>query len=144
MQVVAEISPIREQVAKWRREGKKVAFVPTMGHLHDGHMALVRKARELADHVIVSIFVNPLQFEKVDDLNNYPRTLDEDTSLLNSEGVELVFTPTPDIMYPEGLEQHTSVDVPGLSSILEGQSRPGTSVEYRPLSPSCSISFSQM
>lgn len=125
MQVVADISPIREQVVKWRRDGKKVAFVPTMGHLHEGHLSLVRKARELADHVVVSIFVNPMQFDKADDLVNYPRTLEEDTALLNNEGVELIFTPTPDIMYPQGLEQHTSVDVPVLSSILEGHSRPG-------------------
>ncbi|SKA45168.1 pantoate--beta-alanine ligase [Enterovibrio nigricans] len=125
MLVIADIAPLREQVLQWRRDGQRIAFVPTMGHLHDGHLTLVRKAREAADVVVVSIFVNPMQFEKSDDLASYPRTLDDDLAKLNGEGVEIVFTPTVDVMYPNGLEQHTFVDVPGLSSILEGSSRPG-------------------
>ncbi|MBR9875153.1 MAG: pantoate--beta-alanine ligase [Vibrionaceae bacterium] len=125
MQTFAEISAVREQVKTYKREGRKVAFVPTMGNLHDGHLTLVRKAREYADVVVVSIFVNPMQFERADDLSNYPRTLDEDLSKLTAEGVELVFTPTPEIIYPEGLDKQTIVDVPGLSTILEGASRPG-------------------
>ncbi|MGF1692863.1 pantoate--beta-alanine ligase [Photobacterium kagoshimensis] len=125
MQTFDEISPIREQVRTWRREGRRIAFVPTMGNLHEGHLTLVRKAREHADVVVVSIFVNPMQFDKADDLNNYPRTLDEDLTKLNGEGVDLVFTPTPDVMYPQGLDRQTSVDVPGLSQILEGALRPG-------------------
>lgn len=87
-------------------------------------MTLVRKAREHADVVVVSIFVNPMQFDKADDLNNYPRTLEDDLAKLNSEGVDLVFTPTPDIMYPEGLDRQTFVEVPGLSNMLEGALRP--------------------
>ncbi|MFA0414286.1 pantoate--beta-alanine ligase [Vibrio renipiscarius] len=125
MQTFADISALREQIKQYKRDGRKVAFVPTMGNLHEGHLTLVRKAREHADIVVVSIFVNPMQFERADDLNNYPRTLEDDLSKLNGEGVELVFTPTPETIYPEGLESQTSVDVPGLSTMLEGASRPG-------------------
>lgn len=125
MQVIAEIAPLREQVLQWRREGQRIAFVPTMGHLHDGHLTLVRRARENADVVVVSIFVNPMQFDKADDLAAYPRTLDEDIAKLNCEGVELVFTPTAEVMYPNGMDNHTFVEVPGLSGVLEGTSRPG-------------------
>ena len=125
MQTFADISALREQIKQYKRDGRKVAFVPTMGNLHEGHLTLVRKAREYADIVVVSIFVNPMQFERADDLNNYPRTLEDDLSKLNGEGVELVFTPTPETIYPEGLESQTSVDVPVLSTMLEGASRPG-------------------
>ena len=124
MQTFAEIAQIREQIRSWRREGRRIAFVPTMGNLHEGHLTLVRKAREMADVVVVSIFVNPMQFDKADDLDNYPRTMEEDLAKLNNEGVELVFTPTPDIMYPEGLDRQTFVEVPGLSTMLEGALRP--------------------
>ncbi|KDM92700.1 pantoate--beta-alanine ligase [Photobacterium galatheae] len=124
MQTFAEITPVREQIRVWRREGRRIAFVPTMGNLHQGHLTLVRKAREQADIVVVSIFVNPMQFDKSDDLNNYPRTLDDDLAKLNSEGVELVFTPTPDIIYPNGMDRQTFVEVPGLSHMLEGALRP--------------------
>ncbi|WP_165310323.1 pantoate--beta-alanine ligase [Vibrio ziniensis] len=125
MQTYADISALREQIQQYKRDGRKVAFVPTMGNLHEGHLTLVRKARELADVVIVSIFVNPMQFERADDLKSYPRTLEEDYNKLASERVEIVFTPTPDIMYPNGLDKQTSVEVPGLSTMLEGASRPG-------------------
>ncbi|MEL6114496.1 pantoate--beta-alanine ligase [Photobacterium sp. SP02] len=124
MQTFADISPVREQVRAWRREGRRIAFVPTMGNLHQGHLTLVRKAREQADIIIVSIFVNPMQFDKADDLNNYPRTLEEDLAKLNGEGVELVFTPTPDIIYPNGMDRQTFVEVPSLSHMLEGALRP--------------------
>ncbi|MBE4598880.1 pantoate--beta-alanine ligase [Vibrio navarrensis] len=125
MQTFADIAALRDQLRAFKREGRKIAFVPTMGNLHEGHLTLVRKAREHADIVVVSIFVNPMQFERADDLNNYPRTLDEDLSKLNSQGVDLVFTPTAEMMYPEGLDKQTAVEVPGLSSMLEGASRPG-------------------
>ncbi|MDO6582017.1 pantoate--beta-alanine ligase [Photobacterium sp. 2_MG-2023] len=124
MQTFADISPVREQVRAWRREGRRIAFVPTMGNLHQGHLTLVRKAREQADIIIVSIFVNPMQFDKADDLNSYPRTLEEDLAKLNGEGVELVFTPTPDTIYPNGMDRQTFVEVPGLSHMLEGALRP--------------------
>lgn len=125
MQIFAEVTPIRDLITKSKKEGQKVAFVPTMGNLHEGHLTLVKKAREQADFVVVSIFVNPMQFERSDDLNSYPRTLDEDLEKLAAEGVNAVFTPTPDTIYPEGVDSHTMVEVPVLSSILEGASRPG-------------------
>ncbi|MBW3694156.1 pantoate--beta-alanine ligase [Vibrio sp. T187] len=125
MQTFAEVAALREQIKQFKRDGRRIAFVPTMGNLHEGHLTLVRKARELADVVVVSIFVNPMQFDRADDLNNYPRTLEDDLSKLNGEGVEIVFTPTPEIMYPNGLDKQTFVEVPGLSHMLEGASRPG-------------------
>lgn len=125
MQTFADIAALREQIKQYKRDGRRVAFVPTMGNLHEGHLTLVRKARENADVVVVSIFVNPMQFDRADDLNNYPRTLDDDLAKLSGEAVEVVFTPTPETIYPEGLDKQTSVDVPGLSTILEGASRPG-------------------
>lgn len=125
MQTFAEIAALREQIKQFKRDGRTVAFVPTMGNLHEGHLTLVKKARELADIVVVSIFVNPMQFDRADDLNNYPRTLEADLSKLTGEGVELVFTPMPEVMYPDGLDKQTFVEVPGLSHMLEGASRPG-------------------
>ena len=125
MQTFAEVTALREQIKQFKRDGRTIAFVPTMGNLHEGHLTLVKKARELADIVVVSIFVNPMQFDRADDLNNYPRTLEADLSKLTGEGVELVFTPTPEVMYPEGLDKQTFIEVPGLSHMLEGASRPG-------------------
>ncbi|MFA0142810.1 pantoate--beta-alanine ligase [Vibrio kanaloae] len=125
MQTFAEITALREQIKQFKRDGRTIAFVPTMGNLHEGHLTLVKKARELADIVVVSIFVNPMQFDRADDLNNYPRTLEADLSKLTGEGVELVFTPTPEVIYPEGLDKQTFIEVPGLSHMLEGASRPG-------------------
>ncbi|MFS1868103.1 pantoate--beta-alanine ligase [Vibrio lentus] len=125
MQTFAEIAALREQIKQFKRDGRTVAFVPTMGNLHEGHLTLVKKARELADIVVVSIFVNPMQFDRADDLNNYPRTLEADLSKLTGEGVELVFTPTPEVMYPDGLDKQTFVEVPSISHMLEGASRPG-------------------
>lgn len=125
MQTFADIAELREQIAQLKREQRRIAFVPTMGNLHEGHLTLMRKARENADVVVASIFVNPMQFERADDLNNYPRTLEDDLSKLTSEGVDLVFTPTPEVMYPQGLDKQTFVEVPGISHMLEGVSRPG-------------------
>ncbi|ATF09243.1 pantoate--beta-alanine ligase [Candidatus Enterovibrio altilux] len=124
MQVIAEIASVRDQILQWRHEGQRIAFVPTMGHLHDGHLALIKKALENANVVVVSIFVNPMQFNNPDDLAAYPRTIDEDISKLNMEGVAVVFTPSIDIMYPQGIDNHVFVSVPSLSNILEGASRP--------------------
>ncbi|AUG99862.1 pantoate--beta-alanine ligase [Pectobacteriaceae bacterium CE70] len=116
---------LHREIRRWRQEGKRIALVPTMGNLHDGHMALVDEAKAQADIVVTSIFVNPLQFERPDDLSHYPRTLQEDCEKLTQRGVDLVFAPSPDIIYPNGLEQQTFVEVPTLSHILEGASRPG-------------------
>ncbi|MDM5092979.1 pantoate--beta-alanine ligase [Aeromonas rivipollensis] len=125
MLVVNNPAALREQIGQWRREGRAIAFVPTMGNLHQGHLTLVDEARSRGDKVVVSIFVNPLQFDKAEDLANYPRTLDQDCAALQAAGVDLVFTPTPELMYPQGLASQTFVEVPGLSSLLEGALRPG-------------------
>ncbi|MCG9655988.1 pantoate--beta-alanine ligase [Vibrio mediterranei] len=125
MQTLADIAELREQIALLKREQRRIAFVPTMGNLHEGHLTLMRKAREHADVVVASIFVNPMQFDRADDLNNYPRTLEEDIAKLTAEGVDLLFTPTPEVMYPQGLDKQSFVEVPGISHMLEGASRPG-------------------
>ncbi|ASI89024.1 pantoate--beta-alanine ligase [Vibrio mediterranei] len=125
MQTLADIAELRGQIALLKREQRRIAFVPTMGNLHEGHLTLMRKAREHADVVVASIFVNPMQFDRADDLNNYPRTLDEDMAKLTAEGVDLLFTPTPEVMYPQGLDKQSFVEVPGISHMLEGASRPG-------------------
>jgi len=119
------ISTIREHVNAWRQKGETVAFVPTMGNLHRGHIALVEQARKRADHVVVSIFVNPMQFGPNEDLDGYPRTLAQDSDKLIAAEVELLFTPTPDIIYPKGLTQQTFIEVPDIGDELCGTSRPG-------------------
>jgi len=123
--IIETIPMLRREIRRWRQEGKRIALVPTMGNLHDGHMTLVDEARERADIVVTSIFVNPMQFERADDLARYPRTLQEDCEKLNRRKVDLVFAPAPAAVYPKGLEEQTFVEVPGLSSLLEGASRPG-------------------
>ncbi|MCH1929626.1 pantoate--beta-alanine ligase [Shewanella sp. A25] len=121
----AHIDDIRTQVRAWRAKGETIAFVPTMGNLHQGHITLVKEAAQKCDHVVVSIFVNPMQFGKNEDLDAYPRTLEADSQALIAAGAELLFTPTPAIIYPKGLEQQTYVEVPGISDVLCGESRPG-------------------
>lgn len=125
MLVTEQIDALRAVIREHRQQGKRIAFVPTMGNLHNGHLTLVREAKAHADVVIVSIFVNPMQFDRAEDLANYPRTLSEDCALLEQEGVTAVFTPTPAIMYPQGLDTQTFVEVPGISYLLEGAMRPG-------------------
>ncbi|MGS0680304.1 pantoate--beta-alanine ligase [Shewanella sp. 125m-7] len=119
------ISDIRAQVKAWRQQGKTVAFVPTMGNLHLGHITLVKEAKTRADHVVASIFVNPMQFGQNEDLDAYPRTLADDQAALIAAGAELLFTPTPDIIYPKGMDAQTYVEVPNISDVLCGASRPG-------------------
>ncbi|AEG10150.1 pantoate--beta-alanine ligase [Shewanella baltica] len=121
----AHIDDIRTQVRAWRAKGETVAFVPTMGNLHQGHITLVKEAASKCDHVVASIFVNPMQFGQNEDLDAYPRTLAADSEALTAAGAELLFTPTPAVMYPKGLEQQTYVEVPGISNVLCGASRPG-------------------
>lgn len=125
MLIIETLPQLRQQIRRWRQEGKRVALVPTMGNLHDGHMKLVDEAKARADVVAVSIFVNPMQFDRPEDLARYPRTLQEDCEKLNRRGVNMVFAPAVQEIYPKGLEKQTYVDVPGLSTILEGASRPG-------------------
>ncbi|EGM71473.1 pantoate--beta-alanine ligase [Shewanella sp. HN-41] len=121
----AHIDDIRTQVRAWRAKGETVAFVPTMGNLHQGHITLVKQAAQKCDHVVVSIFVNPMQFGQNEDLDAYPRTLEADSQALTAAGAKLLFTPTPAVIYPKGLAQQTYVEVPGISDVLCGASRPG-------------------
>lgn len=125
MLIIETLPLLRQQIRRLRMEGKRVALVPTMGNLHDGHMKLVDEAKARADVVVVSIFVNPMQFDRPEDLARYPRTLQEDCEKLNKRKVDLVFVPSVKEIYPNGTETHTYVDVPGLSTMLEGASRPG-------------------
>ncbi|MBO2686789.1 pantoate--beta-alanine ligase [Shewanella algae] len=125
MLTTAKIDEIRARVWEWRQKGETVAFVPTMGNLHQGHVSLILEAARRADHVVASIFVNPLQFGKNEDLDAYPRTLGADQQKLTEAGCELLFTPTPELIYPKGLDAQTFVEVPGISDELCGASRPG-------------------
>ncbi|EMF0719063.1 pantoate--beta-alanine ligase [Citrobacter freundii] len=125
MLIIETLPLLRQHIRRLRQEGKRVALVPTMGNLHDGHMKLVDEARARADVVVVSIFVNPMQFDRPDDLVRYPRTLQEDCEKLNKRKVDYVFAPTTQDIYPQGTETQTYVEVPGLSTMLEGASRPG-------------------
>lgn len=108
---------------KLRRENKTVAFVPTMGALHDGHLSLIKEARQMADVVIVSIFVNPTQFNETEDYDKYPRDLTSDAALLTEYQVDYIFAPDADEIYPPGFS--TFIYVEGLTDTLEGASRPG-------------------
>jgi len=123
--IIETLPLLRQHIRRLRQEGKRIALVPTMGNLHDGHMKLVDEARARADVVVVSIFVNPMQFDRPDDLARYPRTLQEDSEKLNKRKVELVFAPAPAEVYPQGTDSQTYVEVPGISTMLEGASRPG-------------------
>lgn len=125
MLIIETLPLLRQHIRRLRHEGKRVALVPTMGNLHDGHMTLVEEAKTRADVVVVSIFVNPMQFDRAEDLARYPRTLQEDCEKLNKRKVDFVFAPSATEIYPQGLESQTFVDVPGLSTMLEGASRPG-------------------
>jgi pantoate--beta-alanine ligase len=115
-----------EELRAWRAQlTGTVALVPTMGNLHEGHLKLVDRAQQLADHVVVSIFVNPMQFGANEDLASYPRTFDADCIALAERGAHAVFAPTVADVYPRGLEQQTYIEVPDISEILCGASRPG-------------------
>lgn len=116
---------LRGRLQQWWMAGESVALVPTMGNLHAGHLALVKQARQQADRVVVTIFVNPTQFGVGEDFSSYPRTLERDTRLLTQAEVDLLFAPGVEQLYPGGQCDGTYVEVPGLSGILCGASRPG-------------------
>ena len=118
-----QLAGLRAQTAAWRKAGESIGVVPTMGALHQGHLSLARAAREQCDRVIVTIFVNPKQFNNPDDLKNYPRTENEDARKLESTGVDLIYVPDPDQIYPDGFA--TTVSVAGLTDMLCGAARPG-------------------
>jgi pantoate--beta-alanine ligase len=121
---VTRIQSVRERVAGWRAAGETVALVPTMGCLHKGHLALITEARQRCARVVLSIFLNPLQFGPNEDFARYPRTLEHDKELAADARVDLAFVPTTFEIFPMGFERSTRVDVPELSKILEGQQRP--------------------
>src|ERR1700692_3331907 len=117
-ELIAEIGELRRQLAQHRTVGKTIGFVPTMGALHAGHQRLLKSARAETDVVVASIFVNPTQFNRQDDLDHYPRTLDQDMAICRASGVDFVFAPAAAEMYPQ--EQVTWVDVPALTQHLCG------------------------
>jgi len=125
VQQIQTTTDLRAATTGWREAGDSIALVPTMGNLHRGHMRLVEIAAEHADHVIVSVFVNPTQFGPMDDFDRYPRTLDIDAQRLSAVGVDVLFVPEVDEMYPRGLDNATLVVVPELAEQLCGTSRPG-------------------
>ncbi|MDG6777567.1 pantoate--beta-alanine ligase [Thiomicrorhabdus sp. zzn3] len=125
MQVFEQVCALKEQVRHWKSEGLRIGFVPTMGNLHAGHLSLAELAKQKADRVVVSIFVNPLQFGPDEDFERYPRTFEADCEQLQAHSVDALFFPQVDEMYPSGTSQ-TRVIVPdALTGLLEGKSRPG-------------------
>jgi pantoate--beta-alanine ligase len=125
MDTVTTSAAVREQVRQWRARGERIAFVPTMGNLHAGHISLIDAARRAAARFIASIFVNPMQFGPNEDFAHYPRTAAKDAAMLSAAGCNLMFMPDAQEIYPHGLSGATRVEVPELSSILCGQFRPG-------------------
>jgi pantoate--beta-alanine ligase len=123
MDIITTIAALREKLAARRRDGQAIGFVPTMGYLHQGHLSLVSHSKSENDVTVVSIFVNPLQFGKNEDLEKYPRDLERDAALLRQAGVDFLFAPSVTEMYPEPMQ--TVVDLPKLGSELEGEARPG-------------------
>ena len=125
MQEVSTTEALREQLADWRQAGDHIAFVPTMGSLHEGHLSLVKIAREHAERVVVSVFVDPRQFADGEDFGEYPRTLERDRRRLKRVNADLLFVPEVETIYPFGIDGATSVTVPALTDELCGAFRPG-------------------
>ncbi len=125
IEILTDLAALRARVSQWRREGLKVAFVPTMGNLHDGHFSLVKQARAHADRVVASVFVNPTQFGPNEDFSRYPRTPEADARGLEAAGCDAVWLPSVETMYPYGVEATVRVQVPEVSATLEGAHRPG-------------------
>ena len=122
MLIYGQIEQVREAVKAWKKEGKSVGFVPTMGYLHEGHKSLIDAARRENDKVVVSIFVNPMQFGPAEDLDSYPRDLNRDAKLCEDAGVDIIFHPEPEEMYADGFCSY--VDMNGLTTELCGKTRP--------------------
>lgn len=125
MKTVNTIAALRQTISTWRSNSERIAFVPTMGNLHDGHLALIDEAKKMADRTVASIFVNPLQFGEGEDFETYPRTLADDSRKLISREVDLLFAPAVEVVYPHAQQQQTRVEVPEVSHILDGEFRPG-------------------
>src|SRR5262249_17972536 len=125
METVTTIAAVRERVRQWRSAGERVAFVPTMGNLHPGHISLIETARRYGNRFVASIFVNPMQFGPNEGFAHYPRTPDRDAAMLAEADCSLMFMPDVAEIYPDGLAHSTQVVVPDLSAILCGEFRPG-------------------
>lgn len=125
MQTFNQIAPLKTLIRQYKADQLRVALVPTMGHLHPGHLHLIEYAKQIADKVVVSIFVNPLQFDRPEDLQNYPRTFKTDQQKLAEAQTDVLFAPDEQTMYPNGLDNPVTVHVAGLSEALEGVQRPG-------------------
>jgi pantoate--beta-alanine ligase len=125
MLTVTTIADVRAHVARWREAKERVVFVPTMGNLHAGHVSLIEAARQHGKRFVASIFVNPMQFGPNEDFAHYPRTPTNDAQMLQGAGCDLMFMPDVGEIYPNGADQATRVEVPGLSDILCGEFRPG-------------------
>src|SRR5262249_13958426 len=125
METVTTVAVVRERVRAWHREGLRVAFVPTMGNLHAGHVSLIEAARRHGDRFVASIFVNPMQFGPNEDFAHYPRTPTQDEQMLAKAGCDLMFMPDVAEIYPHGPQRAARVEVPGLSNMLCGEFRPG-------------------
>ncbi len=125
MILAEDLDSLRRPIGDWKRDGQRIAFVPTMGNLHAGHLSLIEQARQAGDRVVASIFVNPLQFGPNEDLDRYPRTLQQDREALEQAGCDLLYLPAEADLYPQGLDAITRVQVPGVTEELEGASRPG-------------------
>ena len=125
MKIIKNINILEKKIKELKKKNKIIGLVPTMGNLHDGHIKLILLAKKNVDIVIVSIFVNPMQFEDLLDLKKYPKTFEQDCCILRQEKVEILFCPDVNEMYPLGLKNHTYIDVPKLSKIIEGKVRPG-------------------
>jgi len=125
IETISELATLRERVSQWHREGLRVGFVPTMGNLHEGHFSLVSLARQHADRVVASVFVNPTQFGPNEDFARYPRTPEADAKGLGAAGCDVMWLPSVETMYPYGVEATVRVQVPAVSETLEGAHRPG-------------------
>ncbi len=125
IETITDLSRLRERILGWRREGLRIGFVPTMGNLHAGHYSLVALARQHADRIISSVFVNPTQFGPNEDFTRYPRTPEADTSGLEAAGCDALWLPTVESMYPFGVDLAVRMRVPGVADVLEGAHRPG-------------------
>ncbi|MCH8104291.1 MAG: pantoate--beta-alanine ligase [Proteobacteria bacterium] len=125
MYQATSVIELRQYIQHWKNHGKSIAFIPTMGNLHQGHISLIEKGQSLCDHTICSIFVNPMQFGPNEDFNHYPRTLERDIVQLEAIGCDLIYLPAASELYPDGLEKITQVQVTDLTGIFEGAHRPG-------------------
>ena len=125
MEQATSVTELRQYVQHWKDHAQSIAFVPTMGNLHAGHLSLIEKGQSLCDRSICSIFVNPMQFGPNEDWDHYPRTLEKDLELLQDAGCDLVYLPTASELYPQGLDKISHVDVTDLTDRYEGAHRPG-------------------